>query len=239
MIYEFRIAVRDIGVPIWRDIQVNSDETFYDFNSIIQAAFSWSGFYEHRFEVTRSGGTDLLPIIIEETPLDTLEDYTDDSDFRGYSDEEREDVNEIEENEYDYYDENDSAENEDQTLQKFFTDIDDAATYIYFTDAVIEVDIQLTEMVVPQEDCRYPICVAAKNASPDEMEDRPTFLQNRDKLKLTDSQDLIRLINFALSQLGDSDIFDTEYEDYGSEYAFDTSWDDVLPDETEDSPPNF
>ena len=100
MIYEFRIAVRDIGVPIWRDIQVNSDETFYDFNSIIQAAFSWSGFFEHRFEVTRSGGTDLLPIIIEETPLDTLEDYTDDSDFRGYSDEEREDVNEIEENEY-------------------------------------------------------------------------------------------------------------------------------------------
>ena len=58
-------------------------------------------------------------------------------------------------------------------------------------------------------------------------------------MKLTDSQDLIRLINFALSQLGDSDIFDTEYEDYGSEYAFDTSWDDVLPDGTEDSPPNY
>ena len=88
---------------------MNSDETFYDFNSIIQAAFSWSGFFEHRFEVTRSGGTDLLPIIIEETPLDTLEDYTDDSDFRGYSDEEREDVNEIEENECDYYYENDRA----------------------------------------------------------------------------------------------------------------------------------
>lgn len=69
MIYEFRIAVRDIGVPIWRDIQVNSDETFYDFNSIIQAAFSWSGFFEHRFEVTRSGGTDLLPIIIEEKTI--------------------------------------------------------------------------------------------------------------------------------------------------------------------------
>ena len=180
-----------------------------------------------------------FPSSSKKKPLDTLEDYTDDSDFRGYSDEEREDVNEIEENEYDYYDENDSAENEDQTLQKFFTDIDDAATYIYFTDAVIEVDIQLTEMVVPQEDCRYPICVAAKNASPDEMEDRPTILQNRDKLKLTDSQDLIRLINFALSQLGNSDIFDTEYENFGSEYAFDTSWDDVLPDETEDSPPNY
>ena len=97
MIYEFRIAVRDIGVPIWRDIQVNSDETFYDFNSIIQAAFSWSSFFEHRFEITRSGGTDLLPIIIEETPLDTLEDYTDESDLREYSDEEREDVDEIEE----------------------------------------------------------------------------------------------------------------------------------------------
>ncbi|WP_106449510.1 IS1096 element passenger TnpR family protein [Trichococcus alkaliphilus] len=239
MIYEFRVAVRDIGVPIWRDIQVSSDETFYDFNSIIQAAFSWSGFFEHRFEITRSGGTDLLPIIIEETPLDTLEDYTDESDLREYSNEEREDVDEIEENDYDYHDENDNAENEDQTLQKFFTDIDDAATYIYFTDAVIEVDIQLTEMVAPQEGGRYPICVAAENASPDEMEDRSTILQNRNILKLTDTQDLIRLINFALSQLGDSDIFDAEYEDFGSEYAIDTSWDDFPSDDAEDSPPNY
>lgn len=239
MIYEFRVAVRDIGVPIWRDIQVNSYETFYDFNSIIQAAFNWSGFFEHRFEITRSGGTELLPIIIEETPLDTLEDYTDESDFREYSDEEREDVNEIEKDDYDYYDENDSAENEDQQLQKYFTDIGDAATYIYFTDAVIEVGIQLTEMVAPREDCRYPICVAAENASPDEMEDRPTILQNRDKLKLTDSQDLIRLINFALSQLGDSDIFDAEYEDFNSEYAIDTNWDDLPSDDAEDSPPNY
>ena len=151
--------------------------------------------------------------------MDTLEDYTDESDFREYSDEEREDVDEIEENAYDYHDENDSAENEDQTLQKYFTAIDDAATYIYFTITVIEVDIQLTEMVAAREDCSYPICVAAENASPDEMEDRPTILQNRDKLKLTDTEDLIRLINFALSQLGDSDIFDTEYEDFGSEYA--------------------
>jgi hypothetical protein len=39
--------------------------------------------------------------------------------------------------------------------------------------------------------------------------------------------------------LGDSDIFDTEYEDFGSEYAIDASWDDALPDETEDSPPNY
>lgn len=239
MFYEFRIAVRDIGVPIWRDIQVNSEETFYDFNSIIQAAFSWSGFFEHRFEITRSGGTNLLPIIIEETPLDTLEDYTDESDFREYSDEEREDVDEIEEDDYDYYDENDSAENEDQTLQKYFTAIDDTATYIYFTDAVIEVDIQLTEMVAPQEDCRYPICVAAENAGSDEMEDRSTILQNRDHLKLTDTQDLIRLINFALSQLSDLDIFDAGYEDFGSEYAVDTYWDDVESEDTEDSPPNF
>jgi len=239
MIYEFRVAVRDIGLPIWRDIQVDSEETFYDFNSIIQAAFSWSGFFEHRFEITRSGGTNLLPIIIEETPLDTLEDYTDESDFREYSDEEREDVDEIEEDDYDYYDENDSAENEDQTLQKYFTAIDDTATYIYFTDAVIEVDIQLTEMVAPQEDCRYPICVAAENAGPDEMEDRSTILQNRDHLKMTDTQDLIRLINLSLSQLGDSDVFDAGYEDFGSEYAVDTYWDDVESIDTEDSPPNF
>lgn len=239
MIYQFRLTIRDIGVPIWRDIQVSSDETFYDFNSIIQAAFSWSGFFEHRFEITRSGGTALLPIIIEETPLDTLEDYTDESDFRKYSDEEREDVDEIEEDIYDYHDEDDSAENEDQTLQKYFTDIDDAATYIYFTDAVLEVDIQLTELVAPQLDCRYPICVAAENASPDEMEDRSTILQTRDNLKLSDSQDLIRLINLALSQLDDSDIFDAGYEDFNSEYAIDTNWDDLQSDDAEDSPPNY
>lgn len=239
MIYEFRVAVRDIGLPIWRDIQVDSEETFYDFNGIIQAAFSWSGFFEHRFEITRSGGTDLLPVIIEETPLDTLEDYTDESDFREYSDEEREDVDEIEADDYDFYDENDSAENEDQTLQKYFTAIDDAATYIYFTDAVIEVDIQLTEMVAPQEDRRYPTCVAAENAGPDEMEDRSTILQNRNNLILADTEDLIRLINFALSQLGDSDIFDAGYEDFGSEYAVDSYWDDVESDDGEDSPTDF
>lgn len=239
MIYEFRMAVRDIGVPIWREIQVNCDETFYDFNSIIQTAFGWSGFFEHRIEITRSGGTDLLPIIIEETPLDNLEDYTDESDFREYSDEEREDVDEIGEDAYDYYNENDSAENEDQQLQKYFTDIDDKATYIYFTDAVIEVDIQLMEMAVAREDWRYPICVAAENASPDEMEDRTTILQNRDNLKLNDTQDLIRLINFALSQLGDSDIFDAEYEDFGSAYAIDASWDDVQSNDDEDAPPDY
>jgi len=239
MIYEFRVAVRDIGLPVWRDIQVDSEDTFYDFNGIIQAAFSWSGFFEHRFEITRSGGIDLLPIIIEETPLDTLEDYSDESDFREYSDEEREDVDEIEADDYDYYDENDSAENEDQTLKKYFTAIDDAATYIYFTDAVIEVDIQLTEMVAPQEDRLYPICVAAENAGPDEMDDRSTILQNRDNLKLTDADDLIRLINFALSQLGDSDIFDAGYEDFGSEYAVDSYWDDVESDDGEDSPTDF
>jgi len=171
--------------------------------------------------------------------LDTLEDYSDESDFREYSDEEREDVDEIEADDYDYYDENDSAENEDQTLKKYFTAIDDAATYIYFTDAVIEVDIQLTEMVAPQEDRLYPICVAAENAGPDEMDDRSTILQNRDNLKLTDADDLIRLINFALSQLGDSDIFDAGYEDFGSEYAVDSYWDDVESDDGEDSPTDF
>ncbi|WP_092491895.1 IS1096 element passenger TnpR family protein [Virgibacillus salinus] len=57
MIYEFKIALEDVGVPVWRTIQMDSNSTFRDLHEVIQLAFNWDNMHLHSFFVNKSNGS--------------------------------------------------------------------------------------------------------------------------------------------------------------------------------------
>ena len=73
MIYEFRITLLDVGVPVWRDIQIDDESSFSDLHFVIQAAFNWLDFQLHQFEVIVSEGKKTAPILLE--PLDDGDEH--------------------------------------------------------------------------------------------------------------------------------------------------------------------
>ncbi|CZR01632.1 pRiA4b ORF-3-like protein [Trichococcus flocculiformis] len=40
MMFELRITLLDVGIPVWRDIQLDDDTTFSDLHFILQSAFN-------------------------------------------------------------------------------------------------------------------------------------------------------------------------------------------------------
>ncbi|HBQ62587.1 MAG TPA: hypothetical protein DD651_03680, partial [Trichococcus sp.] len=38
MMFELRITLLDVGIPVWRDIQLDDDTTFSDLHFILQSA---------------------------------------------------------------------------------------------------------------------------------------------------------------------------------------------------------
>jgi hypothetical protein len=226
MIYEFRLSLRDIGIPVWRDIQVDCTDSFHDFNTYIQALFDWSSIFEHRFEITRSGGVEIPPVIIEETSMDEYEALDEEGDFADAFSEDSFDEN----YELDYEEAFD--EDEYRPIGSYFVDVGDQATYTYFTDAVLEIEIILTEIVAAQEDATYPLCTGAENLAPEEMDDRGDILQKKAKLISVKKEELVAAINKELALLGDAISYDSEYEEFQHDLHFD---DDEIYDEPYDA----
>ncbi|MGA9518156.1 MAG: plasmid pRiA4b ORF-3 family protein [Trichococcus sp.] len=50
MMFELRITLLDVGIPVWRDIQLDDDTTFSDLHFILQSAFNWSDLHPHTFK---------------------------------------------------------------------------------------------------------------------------------------------------------------------------------------------
>lgn len=233
MIYEFRLALRDVGIPVWRDVLVDSTESFYDFNIHIQTLFGWSDMFEHSFEITRSRGVNIPPIIIEAPSMDAFDDYTDESDPKDDFPEDSLVDSLVEDSVFDSVEEFD--ENEDKPLSTYFEEVEDHATYTYFTDALLEIDVTLSEIVAPQDDIIYPFCTNAENLAPEEMDDRGDILHKKDKLIYSKTDELVASINNELSLLGDADLYDYDYDDIEHDEHFD---DDEIFDEPYDAGPD-
>lgn len=57
MIYELRVTLLDVGVPVWRDLQVDSDSTFSNLHFALQSAFNWLDIEPHGFTISKSKAT--------------------------------------------------------------------------------------------------------------------------------------------------------------------------------------
>lgn len=54
MIYELRVTLLDVSVPVWRDLQVDSNSTFSDLHFALQSAFNWLDIEQHGFTVPKA-----------------------------------------------------------------------------------------------------------------------------------------------------------------------------------------
>jgi len=53
-VYQFKISLKGIRPPIWREIQVPETYTFWDFHVAIQDAMGWQDYHLHEFELLKS-----------------------------------------------------------------------------------------------------------------------------------------------------------------------------------------
>lgn len=51
-VYQFKITLKDLLPPVWRQIQVPGDYTFWDLHVAIQDAMGWLDYHLHTFELT-------------------------------------------------------------------------------------------------------------------------------------------------------------------------------------------
>ena len=65
MIFQFKISLLDVGVPVWRRVQVNSHTTFRELHEVIQVAFDWYNSHLHNFSIRKSNGQQIQNITIE------------------------------------------------------------------------------------------------------------------------------------------------------------------------------
>lgn len=56
--FRFRIELRDIAPPIWRQIEVPSNYSFWDLHVAIQDAMGWLDYHLHAFRSAETGGVD-------------------------------------------------------------------------------------------------------------------------------------------------------------------------------------
>src|SRR5690625_666872 len=59
MIFQFKINLKNVGIPVWRRLLVDSRTTFEEFHYILMAAFDWTGGHLHEFDVRKTDGTNL------------------------------------------------------------------------------------------------------------------------------------------------------------------------------------
>ena len=142
-IYSFKITLENVGVPVWRKVQVNSASTFLELHKIIQILFDWQEDHLHDFRVQKSNGIRQKNVIIESdeeasAPFDSL-----------FFDDEQTYLSETEER-----------------LQDHFLVEKDQACYTYDFGDDWQHKIVLEKIIAPAEGTTYPICTAAKNDAP-------------------------------------------------------------------------
>ncbi|GEK89700.1 pRiA4b ORF-3-like protein [Alkalibacterium putridalgicola] len=155
MIYQFKVTLKDVGMPVWRMLQVDSETTFAELHYILMAAFDWMGYSLYEFDLRKSGGKRLNGTrigpeegtpMIESDPLLLMlrqrlsnpEDY----DLPRYLVDEKE------------------------KLSDWFKQEKDRAIYIYDFRDDWEHEIVLEKILEPDPDAQYPLCTKAKNDAP-------------------------------------------------------------------------
>ncbi|MFC4557593.1 plasmid pRiA4b ORF-3 family protein [Virgibacillus kekensis] len=170
MILEFKITLRDVGVPVWRVIKIDSEETFSTLHKVIQAAFGWTNSHLHQFFVEKSDGRDVNYVQIAQQIPDGVMDFQSESEML------------IE---------------DDIKLSDWFKKVNDTTIYIYDFGDDWSHEIVLTGKPAPVKGQPLPYCTAAKNNAPEE-DSRGEVMMGEVNLKNDNPKRLIQDINDAL-----------------------------------------
>ncbi len=140
MIYELKVTLTDVGVPVWRKLQVDSSTTFGELHQILQVAFDWDDFHLHSFFVRKTEGkqTQHTEIAPDETEIGGFP-----GPHGNYSEKE-------------------------ETLADWFKTPKDKVMYLYDFGDSWEHNMVLEKILKPEKEILYPQCTAAKNLAPEE-----------------------------------------------------------------------
>lgn len=143
-IYSFKITLENVGVPVWRKVQIESTSTFLELHKIIQILFDWQDDHLHEFRIQKSNGIRQKNVIIESAEEDEESHL-----FGLFFDDEKIRLSETEERLHDHF-----------LVEK------DQARYTYDFGDDWQHKIVLEKILEPAEGTTYPICTAAKNDAP-------------------------------------------------------------------------
>ena len=173
-IYSFKITLENVGVPVWRKVQVNSSSTFLELHKIIQILFDWQDDHLHEFRIQKSNGIRQKNVVIESdeeasSPFDSL-----------FFDAEQTYLSETEERLHDHF-----------LVEK------DQARYTYDFGDDWQHKIVLEKILEPAEGTTYPICTAAKNDAPYE-DSRYEVMTGDLSLLNSDAKGIVSSVNTVL-----------------------------------------
>lgn len=142
MIYELKITLSDVGVSVWRVVQIQKGSDFHDLHDLIQVAFEWenSHLYEYRVDVSNGKKIEHVEITDQEIDIDTT--------FMPV---------EIE-----------THKLHETTLSHWFKKPKDKITYTYDFGDNWEHEIELIQEIEADKNVEYPRCIKAKNYAPPE-----------------------------------------------------------------------
>lgn len=176
MIYELKITLKDVGVPVWRKIQVDGNTTFYNLHRVLQVAFDWDNYHLHSFFADRTNGK----------RIDGLE----------ITGEQQDDMTNL-------FGEQVSYKENDEILADWFKLSEDKVTYMYDFGDDWNHEIVLTKTLEPENGGSYPRCTGAKNRAPEE-DTRGEVLMGEVDLTHPDEKQLLNDVNALLqNQLQD------------------------------------
>jgi len=173
-IYSFKITLENVGVPVWRKVQVNSASTFLELHKIIQVLFGWQDDHLHDFTIQKSNGIRQKNVIIESDEEDTsplFDLFFGDAKTR---------LSETEERLHDHF-----------LVEK------DQARYTYDFGDDWQHKIVLEKILAPAEGTTYPICTAAKNDTPNE-DSRYEVITGNLNLLNSDAKGIVAEVNGEL-----------------------------------------
>jgi hypothetical protein len=172
-IFAFKITLEDVGVPVWRKVEVHSNSTFLELHKIIQILFEWEDDHLHDFTIQKSDGIRQKNVIIE-----SAEDA---SPFPGFF----------------FGDIKTYLSETEEHLHDHFLIEKDQARYTYDFGDDWQHKIVLEKIIDPIEGTTYPICTAAKNDAPYE-DSRYEVVTGSLNLLNSDAKEIVNSVNTLL-----------------------------------------
>lgn len=179
MIFQFKVTLKHVGMPVWRRLLIESDTTFEELHQILLIAFDWENAHLHDFVVKKTNGEKpLFEVRIGQKD----EVHEEDDSFWAASS---------------YYDDMASHSQSEERLSNWFVQEKDRVLYTYDFGDDWEHDIVLEKILEKEPLIDYPICVKAKNNTPPE-DSRYELMSGEIDLTNPDGKGIVSSINMYL-----------------------------------------
>lgn len=172
MIYEFKVTLKNVGIPVSRTVQIDGQATFLEFHRLLQVTFNWLDYHLYNFDVRIKNGHK-----IEDVEIAPEEIYQ--GELVSFYDPEVYDVNE-------------------EKLSDWFKVTKDLMMYVYDLGDYWEHEIIFQKKVSAENGVTYPRCTDAKHFAPEE-DSRGEVIAGNVNLEHTDSLELIKDINVDIA----------------------------------------